>query len=172
MQFSSSVLVLAAGLAAVSSCTSSRNARPTSAAVASTAVREVEAVYRAGIDAFNRQSLEVFVAQFADDIRMYTPTGWVAGKAAVTERFRSTFAQFPKSRMAIDSLQVQAVGAETVTVAFRWRVYPMGTGPAFHGVGSGVYVRRLGQWVEALEHETVTHVDAALQQAPPPPSRR
>ena len=33
------------------------------------------------------------------------------------------------------------------------RVYHRG--PAFHGVGSGVYVRRGTDWVEVLEHETV-----------------
>jgi hypothetical protein len=34
-------------------------------------------------------------------------------------------------------------------------------------VGSGAYVRRAGRWVEVLEHETVTLVDAALQQRRP-----
>jgi hypothetical protein len=59
------------------------------------------------------------------------------------------------------------VGPATATVAFRWRVHPMGQGPAFHGVGSGVYVRRDGRWLEVLEHETVTVVDSALQQRRP-----
>ena len=35
----------------------------------------------------------------------------------------------------------------------------MGQGPAFHGVGSGVYLRRDGKWTEVLEHETVVKVD-------------
>jgi hypothetical protein len=54
-----------------------------------------------------------------------------------------------------------------VTVAFQWRVYPLGQGPAFHGVGSGVYVRRDDRWREVLEHETVTRVDSALQSRRP-----
>ena len=38
----------------------------------------------------------------------------------------------------------------------------MGKGPAFHGVGSGVYVQRQGNWVEVLEHETVVKADEGL----------
>ena len=40
----------------------------------------------------------------------------------------------------------------------------MGRGPAFRGVGSGVYVQRSGRWLEALEHETIVTVDPALRQ--------
>lgn len=39
----------------------------------------------------------------------------------------------------------------------------MGKGAAFYGVGSGVYVKRDGKWVEVLEHETVTKVDEELK---------
>jgi uncharacterized protein (TIGR02246 family) len=129
-------------------------------------VTTVQALFMSGIAAFNRHAIDEFTAQFADDIRMYTPTGWATGRPAVVERFRGTFAQFPKVRMEIDSLVVQSVGADVATVAFRWRVFPMGQGPAFHGVGSGVYVRRDGRWVEVLEHETVTKVDAELSGPP------
>ena len=132
-------------------------------------VREVEAVYRSGIAAFNRHALDEFVSGFAEDIIMYTPTGWLIGRTAVHERFAMTFTQFPRVRMVVDSLQVRSVGPATATVAFRWRVYPLGEGPAFHGVGSGVYVRRGSSWVEVLEHETVTETDAALRQRPPQP---
>ena len=128
---------------------------------------EVAAYFHAGIEAFNRHDLERFTAQFADDVVMYTPTGWVRGRTAVVERFRGTFAQFPNVRMVIDSLEVRGANSNTTTVAFRWKVYPMGQGPAFHGVGSGVYVRRDGRWLEVLEHETVTRVDAELQQRSP-----
>jgi uncharacterized protein (TIGR02246 family) len=133
-----------------------------------TAVRaSVDSFFRAGVDAFNRHALAEFTAQFADEIVMYTPTGWLRGHAAVRARFDSTFRQFPRVRMEIDSLEVRAVGPDAATVAFQWRVYPGGAGPAFHGVGSGAYVRRAGRWVEVLEHETVTLVDAALQQRRP-----
>ena len=124
-------------------------------------------MYEAGIAAFNRHALDEFVGQFADDIDMYTPTGWLRGKAAVTDRFRQTFAQFPRVRMQIDSLSVRSVGPSTATVEFFWRVFPQGQGPAFAGVGSGVYERRGRRWEEVLEHETVVHTDPALQQRRP-----
>jgi uncharacterized protein (TIGR02246 family) len=135
-------------------------ATPAGAAVVAAAV---ESTYRAGIAAFNAHELDTFVGQFADDVVMYTPTGWLRGRAAVRARFDSTFRQFPKVRMEIDSLEVRAVGPATATVAFRWHVYPMGAGPAFDGVGSGVYVRRADAWVEVLEHETVTRIAPELQ---------
>ncbi len=124
---------------------------------------EVRARYLEGIDAFNAHDLDAFMTQFAPDVHMYTPTGWLRGKQEVHERFASTFAQFPRVRMVVDSLQARAVGPGTVLVEFRWRVHPLGEGPAFHGVGSGVYVQRGGGWVEVLEHETVTRVDPELQ---------
>ncbi len=49
-----------------------------------------------------------------------------------------------------------------VITDFKWRVYPMGAGPAFHGVGSGVYILSNGKWTEVLEHETVVKVDEGL----------
>jgi uncharacterized protein (TIGR02246 family) len=160
------LVVSLASLALLVGCTIGRTSAAASGTAPARVVQDVEAVYRAGIEAFNRHSLGEFTAQFADDVRMYTPTGWVEGRAAVVQRFRETFAQFPNARMEIDSLVVRAVGPETATVGFRWRVYPLGQGPAFHGVGSGVYVRRDGRWLEVLEHETVVRIDAALQQRP------
>ena len=56
---------------------------------------------------------------------------------------------------------------DVVITMFNWRVYPMGQGPAFHGVGSGVYILRGDKWEEVLEHETITHVDEALRQGAP-----
>ena len=125
---------------------------------------EVRAFFLSGIEEFNAHELNRFMSQFGADIRMYTPTGWVNGYAAVRERFADTFAQFPDVRMEIDSLRVRQVGDGVVVTDFQWRVYPMGQGPAFHGVGSGVYVLRGGDWEEVLEHETVTLVDEALRQ--------
>ena len=97
---------------------------------------------------------------------MYTPTGWVRGKEAVRQRFAETFASFAAVRMEVEELRARAVAPGAVVTDFRWRVYPMGRGPAFHGVGSGVYVRRAGAWQEVLEHETVTQVDEPLRRAP------
>jgi uncharacterized protein (TIGR02246 family) len=82
----------------------------------------VDSVYRAGIVAFDRHALPEFAAQFAEDVVMYTPTGWLRGHAAVRARFDSTFRQFPKVRMEVDSLEVRAVGPDAATVAFQWRV--------------------------------------------------
>ena len=127
---------------------------------------EVRALYLSGIEAFNEHDLDRFVEQFAEDIRMYTPTGWLLGKASVRDRFAGTFRQFPSVRMEIEDLEVHSVSRDAVVVDFAWRVHPQGAGPAFHGVGSGVYVRRDGRWVEVLEHETVVRTDPELTLPP------
>lgn len=44
-------------------------------------------------------------------------------------------------------------------------LFPMGAGPASHGIGSGIYILRGDRWEEVLEHETVTLVDEALRGA-------
>ena len=129
---------------------------------------EVRAFFTAGIEAFNAHELNRFMGQFGADIRMYTPTGWANGYAAVRKRFGDTFEQFPDVRMEVDSLRVREVGDGVVVTEFRWRVYPMGAGPAFHGVGSGVYVLRGDRWEEVLEHETITRVDEQLRQPAAP----
>jgi hypothetical protein len=54
------------------------------------------------------------------------------------------------------------VAPRTAVTDFKWRVYPMGQGPAFHGIGSGAYLRRNGKWTEVLEHETVVKIDEGL----------
>lgn len=118
-----------------------------------------------GIAAFNAHDLDGFMKQFADDVEMYTPTGWLRGHQSVRERFAQTFRQFPSVRMEVEELRVREVARGTVVTDFKWRVYPMGKGPAFHGVGSGVYVLRGGRWVEVLEHETVMKVDEGLNPA-------
>lgn len=116
----------------------------------------------AGITAFNAHDLDEFLRQFADDIEMFTPTGWLHGRSEVRERFEQTFRRFLAVRMEIEDLQARDVSADTVVTTFRFRVFPMGQGPAFHGVGSGVYVRREDAWVEVLEHETVVRTDEGL----------
>lgn len=122
----------------------------------------VEIFFMSGISEFNAHNLEGFMKQFADDIEMYTPTGWLRGQKDVRVRFAETFKQFPKVKMEIEDLRVREVKSGTVVTNFKWRVYPMGSGPAFHGVGSGVYVLRNGKWTEVLEHETVVKVDEEL----------
>ena len=122
----------------------------------------VDAFFMSGITAFNAHDLDLFMQQFAEDVEMYTPTGWLRGGNSVRDRFAQTFKQFPAVRMEIEDLRVREVAPGTVVTDFRWRVYPMGKGPAFHGVGSGVYVNRAGQWLEVLEHETVVKVDEGL----------
>jgi uncharacterized protein (TIGR02246 family) len=131
-------------------------------AVQKTATHPVETFFMDGIKAFNAHELDTFMRQFAEDVEMYTPTGWLRGNQAVRERFAQTFQQFPKVKMDIENLRVREVSPGTVVTDFNWRVFPMGGGPAFHGVGSGVYVHRKGQWVEVLEHETVVKVDEGL----------
>jgi hypothetical protein len=123
----------------------------------------VETYFMSGISSFNSHNLNDFMSQFAPDIEMYTPTGWVRGQQNVRARFAQTFQQFPSVRMEIENLKVREVARQTVVTDFQWRVYPMGQGPAFHGIGSGVYILRNGKWVEVLEHETVVKVDDGLK---------
>jgi uncharacterized protein (TIGR02246 family) len=122
----------------------------------------VEEFFVSGIAAFNAHDLDGFMKQFASDVEMYTPTGWLRGRDGVRGRFAETFKQFPSVRMEVEELRVREVARGTAVTDFRWRVYPMGKGPAFHGVGSGVYVLRDGRWAEVLEHETVVKVDEGL----------
>lgn len=68
----------------------------------------VETFFISGIEAFNAHDLDKFMKQFADDVEMYTPTGWLRGKAAVRERFVGTFRQFPFVKMEIEDLRVRA----------------------------------------------------------------
>jgi uncharacterized protein (TIGR02246 family) len=123
----------------------------------------VETFFMSGIEAFNAHDLNRFMKQFADDVEMYTPTGWLRGNTAVRERFVQTFKQFPAVKMEIEELKVREVAPNTVIVDFKWKTYPKGSGAAFYGVGSGVYVKRKGNWIEVLEHETVTKIDDELK---------
>jgi hypothetical protein len=122
----------------------------------------VENFFVSGISSFNAHDLDGFMGQFAADVEMYTPTGWLRGRESVRARFAQTFQQFPSVRMEVEDLRAREVARGTVVTDFKWRVYPMGQGPAFHGVGSGVYIRRGGKWAEVLEHETVLKVDEGL----------
>jgi uncharacterized protein (TIGR02246 family) len=137
-------------------------ASPIAIAQTQTQKHPVEKFFMSGIAAFNAHDLDGFMKQFAVDVEMYTPTGWLRGKQSVRERFAQTFQQFPAVRMEIEDLRVREVARGTAVTDFKWRVYPMGKGPAFHGVGSGVYILRGGKWVEVLEHETVLKVDEGV----------
>ena len=157
--------LLLAALCLVAACGARTTPPSRATAPANADTSAVRAFFLDGITAFNAHDLDRFTAQFAPDVDMYTPTGWQRGHAAVRERFAATFRQFPSVRMETDSLRVRTIGPATVLVDFRWRVYPLGQGPAFHGVGSGTYIRRGKRWLEVVEHETVTRVDPELQHA-------
>lgn len=132
---------------------------------------EVKTTFMAGISAFNAHDLPRFMRQFDPELQMFTPTGWLRGGHAVRARFADTFARFPAVRMEIEDLQARTVAPDVVTVGFRWRTYPQGSGGAFHGVGSGVYVRKADGWREVLEHETVTRTDPEFARQPLPQTR-
>ncbi|HYF21769.1 MAG TPA: nuclear transport factor 2 family protein [Caulobacteraceae bacterium] len=128
---------------------------------------QVEKTFMAGIEAFNAHDLDRFMVQFDPELQMFTPTGWLRGGAAVRARFSETFARFPAVRMEIDRLKAKQVSDDTVVVTFAWTVRPQGAGPAFEGVGSGVYVRRPEGWREVIEHETVTRTHPDLARSAP-----
>lgn len=124
----------------------------------------VKDLYLATIQAFNEGNLELFLANFSSDIRMYGTDGNYVGKQALRDRFQVIFKQFPNKRMEIPELEVEVLSKDNVLVNFSWELYPMGRGPAYSGVGSGVYTLRNGKWIEILEVETVTEVDKELMQ--------
>jgi hypothetical protein len=160
-----SLLALSA-LTATSACLTA-NATPAVAILAAAPVRdanalEVERFFTAGIEHFNRRDLEAFLAQFDDNISMYAVNSWLRGKPALRQRFRDTFKQFPQVKMEITNLRARSQSPNTVTVDFEFHTFPRGTGPGYHGVGSGVYVKRAEGWREVLEHESVTKRDAGI----------
>lgn len=126
----------------------------------------VAARYMAGIDAFNAHDIEAFLGQFGEDIDIYSHQGWLRGAAAVRERFTGLFQHFPRMRMQVNRLQVRELSPQVAVVDFHASLFPEGSGPAYHTIGSGVYVLRGGKWVEVLEHETTTHADPPLPLAP------
>ncbi len=124
----------------------------------------VKELYLSSIEAFNERNLELFLANFAPEIKMYGTDGRYFGLSALQERFEILFKQFPEMRMEIPELKTEVLSKEVVLVNFKWKLYPMGQGPAFSGIGSGVYKYLDGKWMEILEVETITHVDEALKQ--------
>jgi hypothetical protein len=123
---------------------------------------EVERFLMEGIGKFNRRELDPFLMQFDENIRMFAVSNWLRGRPAVRQRFVDTFRQCPEARMEITNLRARSETPTVVTVEFEFHTYPRGSGPAYHGVGTGVYVRRAGGWREVMEHETVTRRDPGL----------
>lgn len=124
------------------------------------AADEVARFFMEGIGHFNRHDLDAFMRQFDPDIRMFVLDHWLRGAPALRERFAATFRQFPQVRMQITNLRARSVARNVVTVEFEFHTYPKGSGPAYHGVGSGTYVKSANGWNEVLEHESVLKRDA------------
>ena len=124
----------------------------------------VRELFISSIEAFNEKKLDIFVANFASDIRMFGTDGNYFGQNALRERFKILFEQFPNMKMEIPELNLEILSEEVVLVNFQWKLYPMGQGPAFSGIGSGIYKFSNDQWIEILEVERTTEVDEALKQ--------
>ncbi len=124
----------------------------------------VRGLFLSSIEAFNSGDLELFLSNFSSDIKMYGTDGLYNGKTSLRERFEVVFQQFPNKKMEIPELTLDILSNDIVLVNFKWKLFPMGRGPAYSGIGSGLYVIRRNKWVEILEVETVTEVDEALQQ--------
>lgn len=124
----------------------------------------VRNLYLSSIQAFNEGNLDLFLANFAPEIKMYGTDGNYFGQEALRKRFKNVLLQFPDVRMEIPELNLEILSQEVVIVNFEWKVFPMGQGPAFSGIGSGVYKQNGDKWMEILEVETVTNVDEALIQ--------
>jgi uncharacterized protein (TIGR02246 family) len=124
----------------------------------------VKALYLSSIEAFNQNDLELFLANFAPEIKMYGTDGTYFGHDALRARFAVLFKQFPNMKMEIPELTSEILSDEVILVHFKWKLYPLGHGPAYSGIGSGVYTYRDGKWLEVLEVETITDVDEALKQ--------
>lgn len=150
-------------LASLSSCSSSKP--HTSDTQKSNNSHPVKELYMSSIEAFNQGNLEVFLKNFDSDIKMYGTDGLYFGIDTLRERFDEVFKQFPGVRMEILELDLKVLSDDIVLVNFKWKVYPMGQGPAYSGLGSGIYVYKKNRWTEILEAERVTEIDEALMRA-------
>lgn len=124
----------------------------------------VRTLYLSSIEALNKGNLDLFLANFDPEIKMYGTDGNYFGQHALRERFENVLQQFPNVRMEIPELKLEILSKNVVLVNFEWKVFPMGRGPAYSGIGSGVYKKNGDKWVEILEVETITNVDEALKQ--------
>ena len=124
----------------------------------------VRTLYLSSIEALNEGNLDLFLDNFAPEIKMYGTDGNYFGENALRKRFENVLQQFPNVRMEIPELNLEILSQDIVLVNFKWKVFPMGQGPAFSGIGSGVYMKNGDKWQEILEVETITDVDDALKQ--------
>ena len=124
----------------------------------------VKSLYLSSIEALNEGNLDLFLANFAPEIKMYGTDGNYFGQNLVRKRFEGVLQQFPDVRMEIPELKLEILSTDIVLVNFKWKVFPMGQGPAFSGLGSGIYIKKGDKWMEILEVETITDVDEALKQ--------
>ena len=124
----------------------------------------VRSLYLSSIKALNEGNLDLFLANFAPEIKMYGTDGTYFGQNALRNRFENVLEQFPDVKMEIPELKLEILSKNVVLVNFEWKVFPMGQGPAFSGIGSGVYIKKGDKWLEILEVETITQVDEALKQ--------
>jgi hypothetical protein len=122
----------------------------------------VKILYLSSIEALNEGNLDLFLANFASEIKMYGTDGNYFGQNALRERFQNVLQQFPSMRMEIPVLTLEMLSEDVVLVNFKWKVFPMGQGPAYSGIGSGLYTYQNNKWSEILEVETVTHIDKEL----------
>ncbi len=122
----------------------------------------VKELYMSSIEAFNQGNLDLFLANFDSDIKMYGTDGMYFGINALRNRFDKVFKQFPNVRMEILELKLEILSEVVVLVNFKWKVYPMGQGPAYSGLGSGIYMFKENKWTEILEAERVTEKDKEL----------
>jgi len=125
-------------------------------------IHPVRDLYLSSIKALNDGKLDEFLLNFSSEIKMYGTDGNYFGIVALRERFRNVLQQFPSMRMEIPDLTLEMLSNEVVLVNFEWKVFPMGQGPAYSGIGSGIYTYRNNKWSEILEVETVTHIDKEL----------
>ena len=124
----------------------------------------VKELYLSSIKAFNQGNLELFLANFASEIRMYGTDGNYFGHNELKDRFEILFKRFPSMKMEIPELTLEILSEKVVMVNFQWKLLPMGQGPAYNGIGSGIYQKQDDKWMEILEVETITNVDEALKQ--------
>ncbi|WP_165776608.1 YybH family protein [Maribacter sp. 4G9] len=123
----------------------------------------VRELYLSSIEALNEGNLDLFLTNFAPEIKMYGTDGNYFGQNALRERFQNVLQQFPDMRMEIPKLTLEMLSKDVVLVNFKWKVFPMNQGPAYSGIGSGIYTYRNNKWSEILEIETVTHIAKELQ---------
>ncbi|UII77326.1 nuclear transport factor 2 family protein [Flagellimonas sp. HMM57] len=122
----------------------------------------VKALFLSTIEGFNQGNLKLFLANFSDEIHMYGTDGNYVGKEALRKRFAKLFQKFPNMKMEIPELKLKMLSEKVVLVDFQWKLYPMGQGPKYSGIGTGIYLFENDSWSEILEIERTMQVDKEL----------